>query len=551
MLFGFSIVIFFGVFLGGFSAYLLYQLSNQTGEIIEEELPRLILDDKMVVNLTDRLAMVRGYFLYDDPSIKANYEKLAEETVEIETELLALRDDEAIQGSLDKIKTWEQMIADAFYEYEKGNIDAGLEILEAKAKPLTDEIMDEFGERALNREIAINELGQSILKEAKFGTTVAGITVLLAIIFSIIIASITSRIIITPIKAVMRRMKQIAEGDLSAKVLETSLRDETGQLIESTNHMSEKMRELLHQVVSVSDTVSDQSEELTHATNEVQTGTEQIASTMEQLAAGTETQANSTSSLAELMGTFAQKVNDADTKGRNVEAASLKVLEMTNEGTKLMDTSTEQMVKIDQIVNNAVQKMVHLDMLSGEISKLVDVINEVADQTNLLALNAAIEAARAGEHGRGFAVVADEVRNLAEQVSVSVNDITGFVTNIQHESSDVAESLQAGYEEVEHGTEQIKQTSETFQQIKLHVAETVENMKVVTNNLHDIAENSAEMNKSIEEIASVSEEAAAGVEQTAAASQQVSGSMQEVASSSEQLAKLAEELYQIIHRFQL
>ena len=224
---------------------------------------------------------------------------------------------------------------------------------------------------------------------------------------------------------------------------------------------------------------------------------------------------------------------------------------MTDEGRQLMESSNQQMMKIDEVVQEAVNKMDDLDNQTQEISKLVVVIKEIAEQTNLLALNAAIEAARAGEQGRGFAVVAEEVRKLAEQVSSSIADITRFVTNIQAESRNVSESLQTGYTEVEKGTLQIKTTGETFNSISSSVTEMVNHIHGISDHLSVIAAKGHEMTGSIEEIASTSQESAAGVEQTSAASQQISSSMEEVSGSSEQLATLAEELNGIVHQFKL
>ena len=227
------------------------------------------------------------------------------------------------------------------------------------------------------------------------------------------------------------------------------------------------------------------------------------------------------------------------------------VLAMTNEGSQLMESSTKQMESIDHIVQGAVQKVQSLETQSQEISKLVDVIKEISDQTNLLALNAAIEAARAGEHGKGFAVVADEVRKLAEQVGASVSEITMIVNNIQKEFSTVTTSLENGYNAVEQGTKQIRVTSERFTEINVAVTEMANRISAITENLANIAENGEIMNHGIQEIATISEESAAGIEQTAASAEQASNSMEDVANSSMQLAKMAEELNSLVLRFKL
>lgn len=353
------------------------------------------------------------------------------------------------------------------------------------------------------------------------------------------------------IGTVTDRMEKIANADLSSEPLEITANDETGRLATSLNETQENLRKIINNLSLNSQTVSSHSEQLTQMADDVKEVAQQVAMTMEELASGSERQANNASDLSAIMENFASTVQEANEHGEQIQQSSMDVLKMTNDGSKMMEHSSNQMEKINSIVSESVNKVNALNVQAQEISKLVVVIKDIADQTNLLSLNAAIEAARAGEHGKGFAVVADEVRKLAEQVALSVTDITNIVSNIQIEFNVVTDSLQKGYKEVEQGTEQIKSTHETFNKINESVNDMVTSIKMISDNLSNIASSSQEMTGSVQEIAAISEQSAAGVEETTASAEETSSSMEEIAASAQSLADLSEELYEMIKEFKL
>lgn len=552
ILFGFSLVITLVLILGIYNLFAVNNINSNTADIMDKQLELLIADEQLAFNMSQRIALSRGYVLFGDTDFKDEFDTYTESSINHQETLLALAPSEEAEELINKSTLWREMVlSDVFGAYDQGNEEIALENLKLVIQPLAREIMSEYEELALNRKSLIRQEGQNILNSGQLllfvGLGVSG----LVFILGIITALITSRKISKPINKLMKRMKLIADGDLSQEPLQSKSKDEIAQLTVATNEMNNSMRQLLQQISTVSETVSSQSEELTQSSNEVKAGSQQIASTMHELASGTESQASNASDLSSSMLTFTSKVQEANSSGEDIYQTSNDVLSMTKEGSHLMKLSIKQMGSVDQIVQDAVEKVKELDTQSQEISKLISVIKDISEQTNLLALNAAIEAARAGEHGKGFAVVADEVRKLSEQVGVSVSDITGIVGKIQTESTGVVLSLQDGYKEVEKGTEQIQTTGETFNGINKAVTDMVSKIQSVTDSLSTISSSSQEMNTAVEEIASVSEESAAGVEETSASAQQASSSMDEIAGSSDQLAKLAEELNGLVRRFKL
>lgn len=549
---GFSIVLFLFILVAAANLNSIRTTNNLITGMVDDNYEPLIIDKEMVITMQKRTSLLRGYLLYGDSVLKNEFNDGIDEAIELENKFVELstnkeRADEIINKKIE----WGNLTDEVVAAYDNGDEQRAQDIMSSMVRPLEEEITSDLQEMSSKRQTEAKDASKHIKRANDLNFWVTGLIVFISILIGIIAALITAKSLSKGITSVMNRMNIVASGDLSEPAMEVTTEDEIGKLVQATNQMTNNTRELVSEINNVSTAVSSQSEEMTQASNEVKAGTEQIAVTMEELATGTETQANSATDLSENMSVFTSKAEEANENGKLVDESSTEVKQMTEIGTRLMGASTTQMAKIDQIVREAVTKVDGLDQQSQEISQLVAVIQDVAEQTNLLALNAAIEAARAGEHGKGFAVVADEVRKLAEQVGNSVSHITTIVSKIQEESSNVAQSLEDGYTEVEEGTIQIKHTASTFGDISTSIETMNKNIDVITTNLVDIVSNSQEMNNSIEEIASVSEEAAAGVEETAASAQQTSSSMEDVAGGSAQLAKMADHLNELVNRFKI
>ena len=550
-----SVFLLITILVFGFGFYLINSISkmeDHTRELSAEDIPLMASDFSLLGILTQQQSELRGFLLTGEEKYKQIYFGLKEPSLAIQKDLLEKSEDPAIKEVSEQTATIYKIVEEKYFPaYEEGNVDEAKLILTSEIEPKLMKVVEQMTTLALARGEESKENGINALKQAETTSFISMMFGLLLLIIIIIFSIIIPRNIAKPINILKERMDLLANGDLSNEPLEIKSQDEIGMLLDSSNRVNDSLKEMLNNISAVSEALSNQSNNLTQTSYEVKEGSNQIAVTMQALATGSETQVNITSELSSSMGAFTTEVKNANQSGEIVYDSSQKVLGLTKDGSKLMTSSINQMSIIDQIVKEAVEKVKGLDDQSQEISKLVGVIKAIAEQTNLLALNAAIEAARAGEHGKGFAVVADEVRKLAEQVSLSVTDITQIVNNIQNETKLVTSSLQGGYKEVESGKNQIVTTGHTFEEIERSLSEMANGVQFISRTLGTIATNSDGINNSISEIASVSEEAAAGIEETAASVEQSSGSMEEIANSATRLNDLANDLKQLINKFVL
>lgn len=535
--------------------FFLLTIASSKLEIVKDSGEKAIKMSESAATFHHKGSTIGNFIIDSNPKHLKTFDQLTEEFNKFKKEISPDLNNAKSKDLFKQIDENDQKITSLFHDVIEPKVKLQHEREYRLGKLQADNIISETVEKLNTLSSMMKEDQQKAVSSAKSSLIltliVLGISIIVSAFLGIASIVFIGRIISKKLTSIVQFSNEIAKGNLNADSVEYEGNDEVAQLSRAMNSMKVKLQTMIQEINAVSGYVTERSGELNIAANEVKAASQQVASTMQELSGGAEDQAGSATRLSLLMDEYLEKVKEAAYSGDEIKSASTEVLSLTEDGNKLMKESQEQMGLINQIMKSSVDKVNGLDDQTKQISRLVKVIKEIADQTNLLALNAAIEAARAGEHGRGFAVVADEVRKLAEQVSYSVSDITKIVGGIQAESNSVAVSLQTGYVQVEKGTEQIQLTGQTFQKIYEAVNSMSTNVSDISRSLEQVSINSSHMNQSIGNIAAVSEESAAGIEQTSASMAQTNHSMEEISDNAQSLLQLAEQLNEMIAKFKL
>jgi len=310
--------------------------------------------------------------------------------------------------------------------------------------------------------------------------------------------------VILPVKEGADVLAVMATGDLRAR-MKGAYRGDHQLIKNSINQLGESLTKTLSEVQeAVSATASASSE---------------ISSSTEEMAAGAHEQTQQASEVAAAVEEMTKTIMDTTKNAGEAASTAKQAGANAREGGRVVMETMEGMVRIAEVVKQSAETVQALGRSSDQIGEIIQVIDDIADQTNLLALNAAIEAARAGEQGRGFAVVADEVRKLAERTTKATKEIAGMIKQIQRDTSGAVASMSRGTDEVEKGRALAERSSESLKEIITGAERVVDVATMVAAASEEQSSASEQISKNIEAISSVTQETAAGTQQIARAAE--------------------------------
>lgn len=420
---------------------------------------------------------------------------------------------------------------------------------------IENDVANDILARMVDDKLAVVNTDSTVKAQEVFNRLfmILSIIIIGVVLFSIIGGLFLSRRLTEMMRLLVVDANALAEGDLRLNTQRSwkAWNREGAELQQAFNNMGDYLRSMIASIAEMGNQLALTAEEMRLGAGHSAKAAEQVAVTAVQIAREAELQAKEATENQERMNRVLVEMNKSEEQAGQVNQASQRSATLAKEGKDALEGVVGQMDLIDAQVHSLGRVIQDVDKKSFEITKTVQVINNIARQTNLLALNAAIEAARAGEHGRGFAVVADEVRKLAEKVQTSLVDISQRVNEMQQASQNAQEGMEMSVAAVSDGSKSLHSISAQFADILLAVEENAQLAEGIATSVIQVQKDGVQVQTGMANVAKQADSTSQGTQATAAAAQEQNAASEEMFATAESLADLARDLKRLMDNFKL
>jgi len=355
-----------------------------------------------------------------------------------------------------------------------------------------------------------------------------------------------------PLETLTKQSRQMAQGDLTnSKILVSSAKDEIGLLVKAFGLMATNLQEIILRVSKDTEQIAASAEELTASSEQLTATSEHITASIQEVSSGTETQVEESEKTKEALLAMMNHVQKIKENSSKVTESIHITTDKATEGNDIIHTVLNQMSTINNRVKETANLINHLGNEMMNIQSMSKVITNIAEQTNLLALNATIEAARAGEHGKGFAVVASEVKKLAEQSSDSAKQINEFISTIQVQTMGTVQSMVSTTTEVENGILLVDQTGQSFNEIKEAIVVVQNELTEVSISVNHLSTETEQISSLLNLVKNVAEDIEYRTKNVSSSTEEQLTATEEISASALHLAEMVEELHELLGKFKV
>ncbi len=530
---GFGIVIVMLLIISAISVLGLRSLDNDINIVVDDRWPKTVWANDIIANINIVARALRNAILQDDRTeIQKEIGRIGESREKITGDIESLQKTVKSEQGKELMKKITET-RNAYLQEQNAVINAinnnkkedAKKLLFSRLRPVQATYIQAVEDLIKYQGSLMEEAGKSTTKDAHKLTVIILVLAVVAIIIATGVSLMITRKLMRQLggepHVISEIAKKVADGDLTINFGSES-KELTG-IYAAMKNMTDKLKEIVAKVKSSSDNMASASHEL--------------SASAEQMSRGVTEQAGRASQIATAANEMSQTVVDIAKNSSNISSSAGHTAKIADEGRQIVTKSVEEVKAIAETVNESAKLMFSLGERSKQIGEIVNVIKDIADQTNLLALNAAIEAARAGEQGRGFAVVADEVRKLAERTAKATSEISNMIGSIQEEMDKAVVSMEDGTKRVEIGVEFSAQAGESLGKI-------VESVGELQTMIQQIA-------TATEEMSTASEQISGDIETIANVSKETSVSSEQVSQASSDLSRLAGDLQKVVGMFRM